>query len=161
MRMKQSIGRVATLTLAAGAAVLPLTSAHATTVACGQVITTDVRLTADLNCSGSALTIEASGVTVDLAGHSITGDGSGEAIEISGPNRDSMLIETAVRNGTISNFETGVAISLAQTVRLSRLHFDQIGSSIAPTSGALAWASAPGTSGSTAACWRTAAAPTP
>jgi hypothetical protein len=119
------------------AVVLPLTSAHATTVSCGQVITTDVRLTADLNCSGSALTIGASDVAVDLAGHSITGDGSGQAIEVYGTNSDSTLINITVRDGTINNFASGIDILFAQTVRLSHLVFDQNGSEAVPTSGAL------------------------
>ena len=40
---------------------------------CGDTITTDVVLTRDLTCSGTALHVSASGVTVDLAGHRVRG----------------------------------------------------------------------------------------
>ena len=60
----------ALLTVGAGAAL-----AKKQPVACGQVITTDTRLDADLNCGepGTLLTIGASGITLDLRGHTISG----------------------------------------------------------------------------------------
>jgi hypothetical protein len=46
------------------------------------VLTTDVRLTADLrNCHGSGLIVGASGSTIDLAGYVIGGNGSGAGID--------------------------------------------------------------------------------
>lgn len=44
---------------------------------CGEVIKHDVRLTANLNCSGDGLIVGADGVTIDLNGFFITGPGSG------------------------------------------------------------------------------------
>ena len=128
MRTERGIIRAAALTLAAGAVALPVASAHAATVACGQVVTADVKLAADLNCSGSALTIGAGGVTVDLNGHTITGDGTGQGIGIQGANPNSILTKTTVRNGGISNFGTAIATGFAQDVRLSRLDLNQNGS---------------------------------
>src|SRR4051812_35764056 len=50
---------------------------------CGDTVTTSVTLTRDLtNCPGDGLVVGASGITIDLAGHKITGttsDDSGDA----------------------------------------------------------------------------------
>lgn len=59
--------------------------AHAATLTCGDTVTADVTLTEDLTCSGTALRVQVSGpgtVRVDLAGHRITGDGTGTGIEV-------------------------------------------------------------------------------
>ncbi len=49
------------------------------------VVTADVRLSADLlDCPGSGLVIAASGITIDLAGHTVAGTGSGAGIDNSG-----------------------------------------------------------------------------
>ena len=55
-------------------ALLP-SSAIATHVSCGDVITQDTTLDSDLvNCPGDGVVIGASGITLDLAGHTIDGD---------------------------------------------------------------------------------------
>ena len=49
---------------------------------CGATITSDVRLDTDLiNCPGNGLVIGASGITIDLRGHTIDGTGDGFGIE--------------------------------------------------------------------------------
>ncbi|MBO2454390.1 right-handed parallel beta-helix repeat-containing protein [Actinomadura barringtoniae] len=131
MRTVRGVTRAAALTLAAGAVALPVTSAQATTVTCGQVVTADLRLTADLTCSGTALSIGASGVTVDLNGHTITGDGSGRGIAIEGVRPNPSLSNTTVRNGTISDFESAIGMVDTQDVRLSRLNLKATGSNTA------------------------------
>jgi parallel beta-helix repeat protein len=76
--------------------------------ACGQTITTDTTLTADIGpCSNNGLIIGASGITLDLGGHRIFGtpqllDGAGVY----------MLGRTGVtvRNGTVTDFDGGVVI---------------------------------------------------
>jgi parallel beta-helix repeat protein len=67
-------------------------------VACGQVITEDTRLDADLDCGepGTLLTIGASGITLDLGGHTIRGGTVFAGILNEG--HDHVTIE----NGTIS-----------------------------------------------------------
>lgn len=57
---------------------------------CGQSVTSDVTLSADLSCSGTALVINAS-ASVDLAGHVITGN-----IDINAPK-----VNYALRDGRI------------------------------------------------------------
>ncbi|TIC85920.1 hypothetical protein E8D34_12530 [Nocardioides sp. GY 10113] len=53
-------------------------SGHPTKVSCGQVITSDVVVGNDLyNCPGNGLVAGASGITIDLNGHTIDGTGPG------------------------------------------------------------------------------------
>ncbi|MEV8637737.1 right-handed parallel beta-helix repeat-containing protein [Streptosporangium sp. NPDC051023] len=78
--------------------------ASATEVKCGAVVTSDVTLTADLTCPGTALTVGADNVVIDLAGHTIRGPGSpGSGIEVGNHSN------TVVDNGTISGFFSGIS----------------------------------------------------
>jgi parallel beta-helix repeat protein len=67
---------IVALTLAGALAVgtAPASATPASTVTCGQTLTHSVRLANDLtNCPGDGLVIGASGITVDLNGHTIDG----------------------------------------------------------------------------------------
>lgn len=66
-------------------------------VTCGMEVQHDIVLTQDLDCPGGgvALRVVSSGVTVDLGGHTITGDGT---IAIFG---DFDVTDIVIRNGTI------------------------------------------------------------
>ncbi|MGW4212439.1 right-handed parallel beta-helix repeat-containing protein [Lentzea sp. NPDC004789] len=71
-------------------------------IQCGDTVTTDISLSADLHCTGPGLIVKAANVVVNLKGHSITGSGTGTGIS---------AVEQAgvrVRNGRISNFDRGV-----------------------------------------------------
>jgi parallel beta-helix repeat protein len=75
---------------------------------CGQTISEDFTLTEDLICgSGCAIRIGAPNITLDLGGHTISGDLSNGYVE-------GVLVENfdgvTIRNGTIENF--GIAIVL-------------------------------------------------
>lgn len=84
---------------------LPL-SALADGASCGDTLVTDVTLEADMNCSGHALIVGADGITIDLNGHTITGqEGAGMGV------RNDSFDEITVRNGTIRGFEYGVLLS--------------------------------------------------
>lgn len=101
--------------------------AEADGVACGQVITENVVLDADVGpCSGPGLVIGAANITVDLGGHKVFG-----APSTSAPG---VLIErpfsgnpgnagVRVRNGTITGFRLGVSIvrSFENTVERLRI----------------------------------------
>ena len=81
----------------------PLESA----VSCGQVITQSVRLTNDLlNCAVNGLVVGASGITIDLDGHTIDGIGGGAGVLNAG-SHDMVTI----MNGTISEFDVGVQLN--------------------------------------------------
>jgi len=73
--------------------------AEAQPVTCGQTITADTTLEADLNCGGEpALIIGAPGITLDLGGHRVHGRGA-----ISNEGHDDVTIQ----NGSVSNDEGG------------------------------------------------------
>lgn len=81
------------------------------TVGCGDVITEDTTLTADIGpCPGHGLIIEADGVTLDLGGHTVTGDPNARRA----PDKAGVLSYRSsgvtVTNGTVENFDGGVVI---------------------------------------------------
>ena len=81
--------------------------------ACGQIITTDAVLRTDLTCPGTALRIEASGVTVDLRHHHITSsDGTGIGVVYGFSPIDAFpgqcVQDVTVQGGTISGFLGGL-----------------------------------------------------
>lgn len=84
-------------------------------VQCGDIIQTDLKLTSDLNCSGTALRVfgplpGAPNITIDLNGHNITGNGTGMGIFIFEGRM------TLKGKGRISNFETAVSLVTAADV---------------------------------------------
>jgi parallel beta-helix repeat protein len=95
-RSRLFLGSILTVSLL----LLGLPAAAADTIGCGETITTDVALTEDLVCSGDGLIVGAEGITIDLAGHSITGSSVGVGI--------SVYYQATIRNGTIENFPTGI-----------------------------------------------------
>ncbi|MFD9736218.1 nitrous oxide reductase family maturation protein NosD [Umezawaea sp. NPDC059074] len=72
---------------------------------CGDVVTTDIKLTADLQCSGPGLVVKAGGIVLNLNGHSITGSGTATGISVIGQ------ANVRVRNGTLSRFGRGVFLA--------------------------------------------------
>jgi parallel beta-helix repeat protein len=79
--------------------------ASAATVTCGETITSNTTLTANLNCtgynSGPALTIGASGVTLNLGGHEILGPGDSAGTQ---GIYDYGYAYVTIENGSLSNF---------------------------------------------------------
>ena len=81
-------------------------------VQCGDIIQTDLTLTSNLHCAGTALRVfgplpGAPSITIDLNGHDITGDGTGMGI---------FIVDRGVTlkgKGRISNFESGVSLVTA------------------------------------------------
>lgn len=76
---------------------------------CGTEITQDTTLPADLRCGrGPAFTVTTDGVTLDLGGHTLSGDpdvtGIGPAIVLRN------VTGVTVRNGTIEHFDAGVVV---------------------------------------------------
>jgi hypothetical protein len=110
---------VAVVLAATGAlAALPAT-ATAATVSCGTVIKQSTTLTADLGpCPGEGIVIGANGVTLDLNGHTITGDPQARAQAAAlGNQPDSAGVDfrnvsgSSVIDGTVRDFDAGVAIN--------------------------------------------------
>jgi len=99
--------------------------AAATHVDCGDVITTDTTLDSDLvDCPGDGVVIGASGITLDLAGHTIDGtDASGSTGVKNHGEHDGLT----VTNGTIRHFGSSVSLRKQQGGEVSRLVTDHIG----------------------------------
>ncbi len=86
----------------------PVSPASANHVQCGTVIATSTVLDSDVGpCAGGGLRVTASNITLDLNGHRVFGGpspGDGTGILLFRVN------EVTVRNGTVTNFDMGVAI---------------------------------------------------
>src|SRR5687768_8814936 len=88
--------RGAVLVLAASVLLTP--AAAANHVACGDAITSDTTLDSDLvDCPANGLTIQGSGVTLDFAGHSIDGTGTGNIGVVTAPG----VSNVTVMNGAV------------------------------------------------------------
>jgi parallel beta-helix repeat protein len=100
------------------AVVLPFTAlvgsapAYAVVPPCDSPINVDTVLTADLTCPGDGLIITASGITLDLGGHTITGPGPDvrpSPTQIyAGVRVLSGRSNVTVKNGTIQRFTVGI-----------------------------------------------------
>ncbi len=73
--------------------------------ACGQTITSSTTISSNSNVNGNCLILGANNVVINGNGKSITGSGSGTAINVSG------FTNVTVANLTITNFTTDVAIT--------------------------------------------------
>jgi parallel beta-helix repeat protein len=106
---------ILTFSLLAGA------RAHAANELCGQTITQSVTLTANQACTGQGLIVGADGITIDLAGFTLSGDAGFDerGVNLNGHTK------VTIANGTISGFFDGVVSTPfpppPQAVKLSRL----------------------------------------
>jgi parallel beta-helix repeat protein len=100
-------------TLAGALSPLGAAPARATiAVQCGQTLTTDVTLQADLGpCSGDGLIVTGDNVTLDLNGHTIRGGNLGVGVT---PEQTGVRVKNdsgvIVRNGTVRDFYAGVVL---------------------------------------------------
>ena len=92
--------------------------AAAESLPCGTVITVDTKLTADIGpCVGPGIVVAGDDVTLDLGGHTITGDPLARPDQPLGPfDRDQpgillrRVTGVTVTNGTVTGFDGGVVI---------------------------------------------------
>ncbi|MBU1036906.1 right-handed parallel beta-helix repeat-containing protein [Patescibacteria group bacterium] len=73
-----------------------------TVCACGDTVTSNYTLTADLSCTGTGLTIGADSITIDGAGFTISGNDTGTGIYNNGYDY------ATTTNLTITNFPSGI-----------------------------------------------------
>lgn len=83
----------------------------------GDTLTSDTKLTCDLSGSGDGLIIGADGITIDLNGHTLSGDGTGSGIDNSGGHDN-----VTIKNGTIEDFAEGVLADGADGLSLKDLN---------------------------------------
>lgn len=73
--------------------------------ACGQVVTTSAFLTRSLDCAGSpGVVVGASGITIDLKGFTLRGDGSFHF----GIDDDGGFDRVTIKSGVLRNFQRGL-----------------------------------------------------
>ena len=94
------------------------TPAAASPVSWGDTLTADTTLDSDLTGSGTALIIGADGITLDLNGHTLTGDSTGYGVDNTG-GYDGVII----KNGTIDGCGQGIKANGASNFTLEDLTF--------------------------------------
>jgi parallel beta-helix repeat protein len=97
------------------AALTSARGASAADVACGQVVSQSIVLSADLQCNGPGLLITSPDISIDLNGHTISGAGTGEGISVRSTG-------ATVKNGTIRGFTHGVRANSLPVADLSLQH---------------------------------------
>jgi len=80
---------------------------------CGANILHDVTLTSNASCNGSAFIVKADNITIDFAGYSLTGNGSG--IGINSSDFDNIVI----KNANIKNFSTAIYVDPAVGINIT------------------------------------------
>ncbi|HEY2388812.1 MAG TPA: right-handed parallel beta-helix repeat-containing protein [Candidatus Binatia bacterium] len=71
---------------------------------CGDFLVHSVTLTADLHCTGYGLVAAANGITIDLGGFTLSGDGDPNDVGIISNGESKVTI----KHGTISGFDVGI-----------------------------------------------------
>ena len=80
------------------------------TIACGDQVTTNLLVENDLACVGDGLIVAADGITINLGGHTLSGNGTGNGITIR--TRTGVTIQ----NGTVAGFLTGIFVATSSGV---------------------------------------------
>jgi parallel beta-helix repeat protein len=102
MRMRPFVVGFSLTAIGLGACTLsPVTPAADPTPACGSTLKAGVVFTHGLVCAGTALSIGAEGITVNLNGHTLKGNGSNTGVQTNGH-------AVTIRDGRITNFRNGV-----------------------------------------------------
>lgn len=110
MRSRPYVAALAAIPVLVSTVLLaPPASAAPVAVACGDTVTGEAYLAADLTCAGDGLTLVGD-VTLDLAGHTLAGDGSGTALLLS------LDATQTVSGGHVEGWATGVAVDLSTQV---------------------------------------------
>jgi parallel beta-helix repeat protein len=105
-------------------------------LSCGQVVTTSVKLSANLDCASDGLLVQGDNIVIDLNGHNIQGPGpSASKIGISIAANDGVQI---TGTGTISGFQAGVLASGGKKDVIDGVNFEgnQIAIFLTGTTGA-------------------------
>jgi hypothetical protein len=87
---------------------------------CGDTITTNVRLRADLTCLGDGLIVGADKIVIDLGGHTVMADRATTVASV-GIKDDAGHRNVTIRNGIIRNFTVGVRLNGSQATDLVNL----------------------------------------
>lgn len=111
---------------AAVCALLSLGAATPQELRCGQVLTKSTVLSRNLYCQGTALYIGAHGITVDLKGYTVSGDGTGvgirnDGILPTGYNGTGGYDGVLIRGGTLQHFDAGVVLATTSSNTITNM----------------------------------------
>lgn len=130
MRIQVPVARAAVLCGVTAVVALCAVSSQALArqVACGTTITTDTKLSHDLtNCPDVGIVVGADDITLDLNGHSVSGDGEpvascpdGSICDV-GVDNSTGHGSVTIKGGNVRAFDVGVFSSDGSNVRISRL----------------------------------------
>ena len=110
--------RILGLAVVAALLQIPLTAGATNGLECGDVVTESVVLTHDLiDCAGDGLVVGANGITINLAGHIIDGDGAGAGVRVPPGFGDVTITE-----GSITEFAEGVTLDSTTGNTVSRIN---------------------------------------
>ena len=84
---------------------------------CGATIIENLKLEDDLACTGDGLIVGADGLSINLNGHTVAGQGSGAGIVVTG-RRD-----ISIAGGTITAFAVGVRVNASTDVVIKQIEF--------------------------------------
>lgn len=107
MRLRLLLVLAALSAAALGMLALTAGGAPSSHLSCGATIDHSVKLDESLVCPGDGLVVVADGVTIDLAGAGLTGDGGIADVGI----RVAGHTGVRIKNGTVRSFGTGIAIT--------------------------------------------------
>src|SRR3984957_16725652 len=86
--------------------------ASSVTVHCGEIISTSITVANNLSCpTGTALTIAADHITVNLGGHTISGGGANTGVLFTPSDTEIEITDAPLTNGTLEDFAPAVALS--------------------------------------------------
>jgi parallel beta-helix repeat protein len=92
---------------------------------CGTTVLADLTLDHDLACSGTALVVGADGVRIDLAGHTVTGPGTGASGILIVGRRGVWVV-----GGRIEDFQAGVQVNSSSGVVVKHMTFSANGEGV-------------------------------
>src|SRR5947207_12967 len=111
---------LAATALVAGAAFVAAEPSHGSSAmpitACGQAVNTDAVLTQDLTCAGIGIGIGAAGITIDLKGHTLRGNGTGYGI-----SDPAGYDHVTITNGVVRNYSAGIRFWSADYTTVSNV----------------------------------------
>ena len=94
-------------------------SVAVTSAACGDVITSDLRLENDLVCAGDGLTVIGSGMRINLNNHTIRGTGAGVGIRVNASQ------DVSIQGGVIRGFVQGMFVAASTRIVIKDNEFTQ------------------------------------
>jgi parallel beta-helix repeat protein len=97
-----------------------------TSVSCGDVITSDVRLENDLACAGDGFSVSGTGLNINLNGHTISGSGTGVGVGI----RVTASQDVSIYGGTFRGFLQAMFVAASSGIVIKDNEFTQNGTAV-------------------------------